>query len=350
MIFLKDLILDCAIGVYEHEKTKRQKVRFNVEVEVMGTSQPVADEIGQVLSYAKIADGIKELAAGPHINLVETLAERVAALCLADRRALRARVRVEKLEIEPDAAAVGVEITRSQPADAPEAGARDPVVTALTFPPANRPKPILTVLKIGGSLAKSSRLMGWQAAIAACPHRLVVVPGGGPFADQVRTLQSHWRFDESLAHHLAITAMEQYGRMLAGISTNLVPADSRTAIRRALAEGKVPVWMPCRMVIGRPEVPESWEVTSDSLAAWLTNQLNARRLVLVKSRRPKRDTASLDELVCDGLIDPAFPRFFSGQDVRAWCLAADENNALPDLLDSSTGGTEILPRHDPRGR
>ena len=133
MIFLKDLVLDCAIGVYDHEKNRRQKVRFNVEVEVMGTAQPVADEIGQVLSYAKIADGIKELAAGPHINLVETLAERVAALCLADRRALRTRVRVEKLEIEPDAAAVGVEITRSQPADAPEAGARDPVVTALTF-------------------------------------------------------------------------------------------------------------------------------------------------------------------------------------------------------------------------
>ena len=128
-VFIKDLVLDCAIGVYDHEKTRRQKVRFNVEVDVVRAPGPPVDEIGEVLSYAKIADGIKTLAAGPHINLVETLAERVAALCLHDRRARRALVRVEKLEIEPDAAAVGVEIVRTRP---PAEDARDPVVTALS--------------------------------------------------------------------------------------------------------------------------------------------------------------------------------------------------------------------------
>ncbi len=133
MIFIKDLVLDCAIGVYDHEKTKRQKVRFNVEIDVIRAVEPLADSIGQVVSYAKVADGIKVLAGGEHINLVETLAERVADLCLMDHRALRARVRVEKLEIEPDAVAVGVEITRRQSPYGPSLAASNPMVTALTF-------------------------------------------------------------------------------------------------------------------------------------------------------------------------------------------------------------------------
>lgn len=200
----------------------------------------------------------------------------------------------------------------------------------------------LTVLKLGGSLARSRHLAAWLAAAAACPQALIVVPGGGPFADQVRALQAHWRFDDGLAHHLAIEAMAQFGRLLTGMGRNLVPAESLRAIRRARAAGATPVWLPARMTIGRPEIAESWEVTSDSLAAWLAGRLRARRLVLVKARRPARPAAALDELVGEGLIDPAFPRFLPGAGCRAWCLAAEESARLEGLLAAGAGGTEIL--------
>ncbi|MGF1610024.1 MAG: dihydroneopterin aldolase, partial [Kiloniellales bacterium] len=111
-ILVKDLVLDFRIGVHAHEQLAPQKVRLNLEVQVRPRSGPLSDDIGDVLSYEDILNGIKELADGQHIHLVETLAERIAGICLADPRAVRARVRVEKLEIEPAAAGVGIEIER----------------------------------------------------------------------------------------------------------------------------------------------------------------------------------------------------------------------------------------------
>jgi dihydroneopterin aldolase len=111
-IVIRDMELGFRIGVHAHEKLAPQRVRLNVEIEVRPGPVYRQDDIEQVLSYEYVLNGIKAMALGEHIQLVETLAERVAALCLADPRALRARVRVEKLEVEPSAAGVGVEIER----------------------------------------------------------------------------------------------------------------------------------------------------------------------------------------------------------------------------------------------
>jgi len=109
---ITDLVLDARIGVHAHEHAATQRVRINVEIQVHGEPAVVADDIANVLSYENIVAAIKDLIAAGHINLVETLAERIASICLADPRAERARVRVEKLDVEPDAAAVGIEIER----------------------------------------------------------------------------------------------------------------------------------------------------------------------------------------------------------------------------------------------
>jgi dihydroneopterin aldolase len=111
-ILVKDLVLDFRIGVHAHEHLAPQKVRVNLELQVRPHNGPESDDIGDVLSYEDILNGIKAIATGRHINLVETLAEQIADLCLSDPRAVRARVRIEKLEIEPAAAGVGVEIER----------------------------------------------------------------------------------------------------------------------------------------------------------------------------------------------------------------------------------------------
>jgi len=111
IVLIRDLVLKVAIGVFEHERTATQRVRFNIELGVPDVS-PQHDSIQEVVRYDTIIAAIRTLVAAGHVNLVETLAERVAAQCLAQQGVLWTKVRVEKLDIAPDAAAVGVEIFR----------------------------------------------------------------------------------------------------------------------------------------------------------------------------------------------------------------------------------------------
>lgn len=117
-IFIRDLVLIANIGVHAHEKRAAQRVSINVDLGVRQPPSPFPDALSAVLSYESIVEGIRALAAAGHINLIETLAERIAALCLADERAIEARVRVAKLDVYAQAAAVGIEIKRrrGQPA------------------------------------------------------------------------------------------------------------------------------------------------------------------------------------------------------------------------------------------
>ena len=110
-MFIRDLVLLCRIGVYAHEKLRPQRVRINVSMRVEPEAEPRNDDIANVLSYDEILGGIKRLVTGEHINLVETLAEAIANLCLAHRRVIEVRVMIEKLDVEPGAS-VGVEIER----------------------------------------------------------------------------------------------------------------------------------------------------------------------------------------------------------------------------------------------
>ncbi len=114
-VYVRDLVLPANIGVYDHERLGPQRVRINVDLRVEENRAPLDDEIANVYSYADVITGIRGIIAGGHINLVETLAERIADFCLADRRVVSARVGVDKLDVEPDAAAVGVEIERTAP-------------------------------------------------------------------------------------------------------------------------------------------------------------------------------------------------------------------------------------------
>ena len=110
-MFIRDLVLLCRIGVYAHEKLRPQRVRINVSMRVEPAAAPRNDDIANVLSYDEVLGRIKALAAGDHINLVETLAEAIADICFSHDRVLEARVMIEKLDVEPGAS-VGVEIRR----------------------------------------------------------------------------------------------------------------------------------------------------------------------------------------------------------------------------------------------
>jgi len=111
-LFVRDLVLPGLIGVHRHERDEKQRVRINLDLTV---AEPTAgdDRLASVVNYETIVSRIRAAMAAGHMNLVETLAERIAALCLDDSRVQAVRVRVEKLDVFPDAASVGIEIERS---------------------------------------------------------------------------------------------------------------------------------------------------------------------------------------------------------------------------------------------
>ncbi len=116
-VFVRDLVLSCRIGIYEQEKAEAQRVRINLDLAVREDTRPIGDDYGKVVCYEQIVKKARSIAEDGHVNLVETLAERLAAICLRDPRVRSCRVRVEKLDVFADALSVGVEIERDSPFD-----------------------------------------------------------------------------------------------------------------------------------------------------------------------------------------------------------------------------------------
>ncbi|WP_375454375.1 uridylate kinase [uncultured Methylobacterium sp.] len=175
----------------------------------------------------------------------------------------------------------------------------------------------LSVVKVGGSLcADPGRLAGLLAALAEGVHgRCVIVPGGGAFADAVRTAQAREGFDDAVAHRLALDAMARMAASFREIEPRLVRCAALSLPRRGgresaggVLENEALVWDPTPLKAGHPDIPETWDVTSDSLALWLAAAVGAGRCVLVKSTDAPsgRSPAELARL---GLVDAAFPAF-----------------------------------------
>jgi len=186
------------------------------------------------------------------------------------------------------------------------------------------------VVKLGGSLADSERLPAWLDALAGRSD-LVLVPGGGPFADQVRLAQARWGFADEAAHHLALLAMEQYGRMVCAIQAGLTPVASLDEIRRTLDAGCTPVWMPVDMVLADPRIPQTWDMTSDSLAAWLTSILSASELLLIKSAVLAWDSIDLEALARAGVVDRLFPDYAVASGASVHLLSIQDPYGLDRL-------------------
>ena len=117
LVVIRDLDLTARVGIYPHENQKAQAIRVNIELDV--ETRAMRDEIADAVSYETVVNGVKARCAAGHVNLVETLAERIADDCLADIRVKRARVRVEKLSAIAEAAGVGAEVVKARSAPLP---------------------------------------------------------------------------------------------------------------------------------------------------------------------------------------------------------------------------------------
>ncbi len=111
-VFVRDYETLAEIGVWDHEKGSTQKIRINVDLSVLEPEAHHEDQLDNVVCYNDIVNGIQSILSEGHINLVETLAEKIASMALIDTRVIAARVKVEKLEAVNGAASVGVEIEK----------------------------------------------------------------------------------------------------------------------------------------------------------------------------------------------------------------------------------------------
>jgi aspartokinase-like uncharacterized kinase len=182
------------------------------------------------------------------------------------------------------------------------------------------------VVKLGGSLLGTPALKSWLDAFAQFGDgKVVIVPGGGVFADAVRDAQAKTGIDDATAHQMAVVAMDQYAILMTGLNEDLVLASSELEIAERGWQHRAVVWKPSAMVLADNELPMSWDLTSDSLAAWLATKLNAQHLLVIKSISTNyAEKVEVEDLMLDGVVDSYFGAYSTGKSFKTWLVSKNE--------------------------
>ena len=187
------------------------------------------------------------------------------------------------------------------------------------------------VVKIGGSLMSAPELKHWlDIFVQFSDGHVIIVPGGGVFADAVRDAQQQTGISDATAHQLAVKAMDQYGLLLTALNPKLAIASSELEIAERTWQHRAILWLPSPMVLADDEIPQNWDMSSDSLAAWLANKIEAKHLILLKSHRPKN--AALNQLLADNLVDNCFADYAKNQSFSSWILVKEDYPYFEDGL------------------
>lgn len=258
-ISLRDHIVEADIGAFQQERGNTQRLRFNVVVEVRPHPAPLEDDVDRILSYDRITEAIAAELAEERLNLLETLAEKVAERVLAEPQAMRAFVRIEKLDRGPGA--LGVEIVRSR-AEAPlRAEGADGAMTAL--------HPLVAFFDNATIAAPdlSARLDALEAR--GLP---VILTVGLP--DFPRPVTGH----RPTQRRIDLLAIEQNAWTLAARDDRCVVVATRTEIDWAMKHGKMIVWAPSKLVLDAVDGPHSREPVA--LALWLAELTAADAMIV----------------------------------------------------------------------
>lgn len=165
----------------------------------------------------------------------------------------------------------------------------------------------MLIVKLGGSLYNTAELTHWLdvLAIQSRNQPIIIVPGGGPFAEQVREAQHHHYIDDAHAHHMALLAMAQFGvliKALQPVCQSYIHTSDNNILFHPLS-----VWLPDHDLISRGDIRQSWDITSDSLALWLGQQLGGQ-LVIIK--RCAITSASISRLTQTKILDDGFEAMY----------------------------------------
>ena len=255
-ISLRDHLTEVEIGAFQVERGTTQRLRFDVVVEVAPAPAPLDDDVDRILSYDTLTEAIAHELAAERLNLLETLAERVAERILHEPQAMRVFVRIEKLDRGPGA--LGVEIVRKR------AGDIDLADDAPLHP---------LIAYLDNTALHSDTLRGWIDTFTALDTPVIICVGL-PDAPPMQTGHGPTQ------RRIDLLEIEQNAWVLASKDDRCVVIDSRTELDWAMKQGNLSVWAPSKIVLDAVDGPP---FGSDGLALahWLAEQMDAARLVVV---------------------------------------------------------------------
>ncbi|MDR6266235.1 dihydroneopterin aldolase [Roseobacter sp. N2S] len=255
-ISVRDYTTSVEIGAFQAERDVEQRIRFNVVLEVARHGAADTDDVDQVLSYDTIIEAIQFELAAERLNLLETLAERIAERILGHAKAVRVFVRIEKLDRIPGT--LGIEIVRSRS----DAGAN---VDALVARP--------LVVFIPNPVLASSELPDWLDAIAGHDQPALIC-----LQEVARAVADTG--NAKVDRRLGLLSIEQNAWVLSGVDKRCVVVGSRTELDWAMKNGQLSVWAPSKMVLDAVNAPIADSRDPLALAQWIAQEFGADHLTV----------------------------------------------------------------------
>lgn len=266
-ISLRDHVVVAEIGAFQQERGTTQRLRFNVVVEVAAPDAPVEDDVDKILSYDSISEAIAHELSAERLNLLETLAERVADRVLQAPQAQRVFVRIEKLDRGPGA--LGVEIVRSRGQGKPVAASGE-----------DMPHPV--VVQLSNEAIAAPELIALLDALEAhvAPAILCVGPSDLPVPQAGREMPQR-RID--------LLAIEMNAWVLAARDRRCVVVGTRTELDWAMKHGQICVWAPSKIVLDAVDGGDADPRDPSELTAWFAAVMQAEAIIAVGTPGPLSD-------------------------------------------------------------
>lgn len=264
-ISVRDFTKEVEIGAFQAERGAMQRIRFNVVLEVAQSDAAQSDDVDLVLSYDTITEAIEEQLATERLNLLETLAERIAESILTHPRAVRVFVRIEKLDRIPGT--LGVEIVRSKDALKAAVEEREQVqVTVVQVLP--------KVVFLPNDIMHSNDLSDWLDAVAAHPEPAIICVE--PAIEPAPTTGS-----ALVDRRIGLLSIGQNAWVLAAKDARCVVVDSRTEMDWAMKNGQLSVWAPTKIVLDAVQKPVAGPNEPLELAQWFAKEFAADHITVL---------------------------------------------------------------------
>lgn len=263
-ISLRDYTVEVEIGAFQLERGTLQRVRFNVVVEVLPLTGPIDDDVDRILSYDRVTEAIGVELQAERINLLETLAARVAERILLEPQAERVFVRIEKLDRGPFS--LGVEIVRARDGEAPD---------AQTHQEAPHPN----VVYLSNDAIASDNLTGWIDHFAALDAPLILCVGAGELSvPATGHAMTQRRID--------LLAIEQNAWTLAAKDHRCNVVETRTELDWAMKNGQICIWAPSKIVLDAVDGPSASPRDALALVSWFASEITAAELCVIGDAAP----------------------------------------------------------------
>lgn len=276
-ISLRDHIVEVEIGAFQAERGVTQRICFNVVVEVQPLTGPIDDDVDRILSYDRVTEAIATALADERINLLETLAERVAERILMEPQAIRAFVRIEKLDRGPGA--LGVEIVRAR---------KQALDLVKDLAPALQPE----LVYLSNDAIASEHLTGWIDQLEKIGRPLIFCVGASETpAPQVDHRMAQRRID--------LLAIEQNAWVLAARDSRCVVVATRTELDWAMKNGQSCVWAPSKIVLDAVDGPSAQPRDAVALAAWFAAAFGAGEMMVIGADLPEGASVPLRAVSAD---------------------------------------------------